>query len=93
MYVEPEYREMNVGTLGLEAIKHIHEQQGMDFTVLVADDDGSGKLVKWYQDHGFSTAPALQTMLGSPDGQYGITMITPTGQDQNRLTDCTIQWW
>jgi hypothetical protein len=91
MYVEPEYRKKTVGTLALQVISFIHATQRCDFTVLVVDDDGSGKLVDWYEKSGFSKAPKLQAMLGSQDGIHGLTMIAPT---QEKIPeDCFIQWW
>lgn len=91
MFVEPEYRSKGLGPLALEVISLVHASQGCDFTVLVADDDGSGKLVKWYESHGYTKAPKLQDVFGSPGGKYGITMIAPTVQ---RLPGgCTIEWW
>jgi GNAT superfamily N-acetyltransferase len=91
MYVEPPYRKRNVGAMALEVISLIHAIQGIDFTVLVVDDDGSGKLIDWYTQHGYGKAPKLQDILGSPNAQNGITMIAPT----NRILphDCRIQWW
>jgi GNAT superfamily N-acetyltransferase len=91
MFVEESFRSRNVGTLALDVILTIHSLQGCDFTLLVADDNGSGKLVKWYEQHGFSQAPLLQDMLGSPGGKYGITMIAPTRNEVDPL--CRIEWW
>lgn len=91
MFVEPEYRHRELGTLALQVIPLMHSIQGCDFTVLVADDKGSGKLVEWYQQHGYMLAPKLQDVFGSPNQKYGITMIAPT---QSVLPkDCFIQWW
>lgn len=91
MFVEPEFRHRETGKLALEVITLIHAFQGCDFTVLVADDNGSGKLVDWYQRHGFLRAPNLQDLFGSPNEKFGVTMIAPT---QSILpTDCRIQWW
>jgi hypothetical protein len=91
MFVEPEYRHRETGTLALQVISLMHAIQGCDFTVLVADDNGSGKLVEWYQQKGYLLAPKLQDVFGSPNQTYGITMIAPT---QSLLPkDCTIQWW
>jgi GNAT superfamily N-acetyltransferase len=91
MFVEPEYRKKELGTLALQVISLIHAIQGCDFTVLVVDDDGSGKLIDWYEQKGYSKAPKLQNMLGSPNAINGITMMTPT----NRILPqgCHIQWW
>ena len=47
MFVEPEYRGLGIGSLALEAIAAIQTVQGCDYTVLVADDNGSRKLIKW----------------------------------------------
>ena len=91
MFVEEPYRKKGVGSRALEVISLIHSIQGCDFTVLVADDDGSGKLLEWYEENGFSKAPKLQECLGSPNGIHGLTMIAPT----RRIVphDCFIQWW
>lgn len=91
MFVEEPYRKKDVGTRALEVISLIHSIQGCDFTVIVCDDSGSGKLVQWYEKHGFSQAPKLQDCFGSPGGIHGLTMIAPT----NRILphDCFIQWW
>jgi GNAT superfamily N-acetyltransferase len=91
MHVEPEYRGRNIGAMALEVISLIQAIQGIDFTVLVVDDDGSGKLIDWYLRHGYSKAPKLQDILGSPGGKNGITMIAPT--NSILPCDCTIQWW
>ena len=91
MFVEPEYRKKNVGTLALQVISLIHAIQSCDFTVLVVDDNGSGKLVEWYEANGYVKAPKLQAALGSPGGIHGVTMIAPT----QRVVpdDCFIKWW
>jgi len=93
MFVEPEYRSQNVGELALEVISAIHSYQGCDFTILVADDNGSGKLVQWYEDHGFVEAPRLQKMMGSPDGQYGKAMMTPAAVSSDFFDRCKLKWW
>jgi GNAT superfamily N-acetyltransferase len=91
MFVEPDYRQRDLGRLALQVIALIHAVQGCDFTVLVADDKGSGKLVEWYERHGFRRAPQLQDAFGSPGGKFGIAMIAPTnGTVPN---GCTIEWW
>lgn len=91
MFVEPDYRNKGVGDLALDVIATIHAIQGCDFTMLVADDKGSGKLVKWYETNGFSKAPKLQNLMGSPDGNFGVSMIAPTN---NVLSEsCRIKWW
>lgn len=77
MFVQEDYRQRGIGHLALQAISWIHAQIHCGYTVLVADDNGSGKLVAWYEDHGFVQAPLLQDVLGSPDGIYGVTMIGP----------------
>ena len=80
MFVEEEYRKRGIGELALEAIGLIHSKVGCGYTVLVADDDGSGKLVSWYEQHGFFQAPLLQDLLGSPDGVFGVAMIAPAAR-------------
>jgi len=91
MFVEPEYRKRNIGTMAIEVIRCIHAIQGIDFTVLVVDDNGSGKLNEWYEKNGYSKAPKLQNILGSPDAIHGISMITPTSLTIDE--DCSIKWW
>ncbi len=93
MYVEPEYRNRNVGALALEVISAIQSVQAVDFTILVADDNGSGGLVRWYEDHGYSKAPLLQNMLGSPDGVNGVTLIAPVTIEQGFFDKCVVKWW
>ena len=93
MYVEPEYRKLGIGQLALEAIAAIQTVQGCDFTVLVADDDGSNKLVEWYQRNGYSLAPKLQDIFGSPGGKFGVTMIRPTQVSADIFKRCQIKWW
>lgn len=102
MFVEPEYRKSQAGQLALQVISLIHAVQGCDFTVLVADDDGSQKLVEWYEQNGYTCAPKLQNVFGSPGKKYGTTMMAPTQsirvltndtQEEQKPTDCIIQWW
>lgn len=91
MFVEPEYRKRKIGTMALEVIRCIHSIQGCDFTILVVDDDGSGKLIDWYERNGYSRAPKLQDILGSPNAIHGVSMITPTSLSIDE--DCRIKWW
>ena len=91
MFVEPEYRKRNIGVMALEVIRCIHAIQGIDFTVLVVDDNGSGKLNDWYEQNGYARAPKLQNILGSPDAIHGVTMIAPTALSLD--DDCRIKWW
>lgn len=93
MFVEPEFRSRGLGKLALEVISSIHATQLCDFTVLVADDNGSGKLVKWYKNNGFSTAELLQDSLGSPAGVNGIAMIRYTRVANDFMERCEISWW
>jgi hypothetical protein len=91
MFVEQQYRKRNIGALALEVISTIQAIQGIDFTMLVVDDNGSGKLVEWYLQRGYSKAPKLQDLLGSPHAEHGIAMIAPT--NRSLPSDCQIQWW
>jgi len=93
MFVEPDYRSRNVGALALEVISAIQSVQVVDFTVLVADDNGSGGLVKWYEEHGYSKAPLMQNMLGSPNKENGVAMIAPVQIEEGFFSRCTIKWW
>lgn len=91
MFVEPAYRQRQIGALALQVIAFVHAWQVCDFTLLVADDEGSGKLVAWYEDHSYQQAPLLQELLGSPNAQYGVAMMGPT--NATLPADCRIQWW
>jgi GNAT superfamily N-acetyltransferase len=91
MFVEPEYRKRKIGTMALEVIRCIHSIQNCDFTILVVDDDGTGKLNDWYEANGYSRAPKLQDLLGSPNAIHGISMIAPTSMTLDE--DCRIKWW
>ena len=91
MFVEEAFRSRGVGALALDVISTIHSIQGCDFTLLVADDDGSGNLIRWYEEQGFSRAPLLQDLLGSPGGQFGVAMIAPTKNEIDAA--CRIKWW
>jgi len=94
MFVEPEYRNRNAGALALEVISAIQSIQAVDFTVLVADDNGSGNLVRWYQEHDYSKAPLLQDILGSPNKTNGISMISPVKMKPGFFDDqCVVKWW
>lgn len=93
MFVEPEYRSRNVGALALEVVSAIQSVQAVDFTVLVADDNGSGGLVKWYEEHGYSRAPMLQNILGSPNEANGVAMIAPVQIRRGFFDDCVVKWW
>ena len=92
MFVEEEYRKRAIGELALQVISAIHTVAGCDFTLLVADDNGSGKLVEWYERNGFSRAPKLQDMMGSPGGKFGITMIAPTQLPEDFFEQVKIRW-
>ncbi len=93
MFVEPAYRNRDVGSLALEVISAIHYVQAVDFTVLVADDNGSGGLIRWYENHGYARAPMLQNIFGSPDKQNGIAMISPVQIKEDFFEKCVIKWW
>jgi GNAT superfamily N-acetyltransferase len=93
MFVEPEYRKLGVGSLALEVISAIHSVQAVDFTVLVADDNGSGGLVRWYESNGFKKAPLMQNVLGSPDGKFGVAMICPVSVQQDFFEQHQVKWW
>ena len=94
MFVEPPFRGRNVGSLALEVIALIHATAvNADFTILVADDKSSDqRLVQWYEKHGYARAPLLQDMMGSPNEEYGVSMIAPTN-GTGVPEGCRIQWW
>lgn len=93
MFVEPEYRGLGIGSLALEATAAIQTVQGCDFTVLVADDNGSGRLVNFYKENGYNIAPKLQDLFGSSGGEYGVTMIRPTQVRSDIFARMQIKWW
>ena len=99
MHVDPEFRGSGLGKFALEAVAAIHTARSCDFTLLVADDDGSGRLVRWYENNGFSRAPELQDMMGSPGEKFGISMIAPAraggvGSEEGSFFDrYRIRWW
>ena len=91
MYVEPQYRRRNVGSLALEVISAIQAVQAVDFTILVASGDDA--LVEWYEKRGYTRAPLLQNMMGSPDGEYGVAMIAPVHVTNGFFDECCVKWW
>jgi ribosomal protein S18 acetylase RimI-like enzyme len=91
MWVDPSLRKRGLGPAALSLISYAHAAYGSDLTVLVADDDGSGKLVQWYEQQGFMRAAELQDILGSPNQQYGVAMVGPTNGTVPE--DCVVQWW
>lgn len=93
MYVEPQFRRHGIGELALEVIYAIQTIQNIDFIILVANDNGSGKLLKWYERNGFLQAPKLQDCFGSPGGKFGTTMIRPTEVASDIFSRCKIKWW
>lgn len=91
MFVEPQHRRQGLGSLALEVISQIHAWQNCRYTVLIADDDGSGKLIQWYKSYGFARAPKLDQVFGcvqnnintssgneSTESVLGVAMIAPT---------------
>lgn len=88
MFVEPEHRGRKIASLALDVIAYLQAARGCTHTVLVADDNGSGKLIEWYECHGFVRAPRLQELLGSPNAIYGTTMMGRTKQVMY-----TVEWW
>ena len=127
MYVEPEYRGQDIGSVALaQVLPAIQRSCSGTHTLLVAndktparrretrttdeedgynhdDDDDSGdrKLVQWYQRHGYHVADELQDMLGSPNGIYGIAMISSLQEEEEEdpspqihpYRPPNIQWW
>lgn len=93
MFVEPAHRGRGLGCLALETIAFLHAARGCSYTLLVADDKSPQQqtLVRWYERHGYTRAPYLQNLLGSPDGVYGVTMIAPTATSVPE--DCRVEWW
>lgn len=94
MYVEPQYRQCNVGSLALQVISAIQSVQAVDFTILVAAASGDDDtLVEWYERRGYSRAPLLQDMMGSPNGEYGVAMIAPVHVRDGFFDECRVKWW
>lgn len=78
MWVDPLYRGHGIGTMGLSWVAYLQRQAGCDWMALVANDNGSGRLVEWYKKQGLVIAPELQDLFGSPDRMYGTTMVGST---------------
>lgn len=93
MYVEPQYRQCNVGSLALQVISAIQSVQAVDFTILVASSGDDDTLVEWYERRGYSRAPLLQDMMGSPNGEYGVAMIAPVHVRDGFFDECRVKWW
>ena len=54
------------------------------------------KLVQWYRRNGYHIAEEIQDMLGSPNGIYGVAMITSHHDNNTMNYDVAtpiIQWW
>jgi hypothetical protein len=78
--------------LALSVISAIQAVQAVDFTVLVATGDEE-RLVGWYERNGYTKAPLLQSVMGSPDGEFGITMIAPVQVEKGFFDECKLKWW
>ena len=91
MFVEPAHRGQGLGAETLAVWQHLQALYGCSYTLLVADDDGSGKLVAWYERQGFGRAPLLQEALGSPNEKHGVAMVGKIGEASER--EFCIEWW
>lgn len=59
----------------------------------MADDNASGGLVRRYEENGYERAPLLQKILGSPSGEFGVSMISPVRVEEGFFDRCRIKWW
>jgi GNAT superfamily N-acetyltransferase len=53
MWVNKQYRKRNLGDFLLINAMKLCKDRGDEYMLLVHDDDGSGKLIKYYEDRGF----------------------------------------
>lgn len=99
MYIEPAYRQKRLGSVALQMMRTIHAIQQCHATILVADDNGSGKLVQWYQQPqqgNFQIVPPyLQEFLGNPNQKYGVAMmaLTPSLTADGTANLPRVEWW
>jgi len=91
MSVDHLFRGNGIGRRAHQIISYVQAQQDCDLTVLIANDDGSGKLVRWYKQQGFVEAPELQSVLGSPERKFGVAMVARTNKQDG--LPCRVKWW
>jgi hypothetical protein len=53
MWITPKLRSQGIGDLLLSSAKDLCRKKGDDFILLVHEDNGSGKLISYYQQRGF----------------------------------------
>jgi ribosomal protein S18 acetylase RimI-like enzyme len=53
MYVVPAKRKENIGDCLLSIAQEEFKRRGDKFQLIVHDDDGSGKLIRYYEERGF----------------------------------------
>ena len=88
MFIEPAYRGRSLGRLALEVIAFLHRSVAdCDYTILVADDDGSGKLAKLVRAGGRLCA---STHVARADGQprRSVWHFHDGSNKQNEKQEC-----
>jgi GNAT superfamily N-acetyltransferase len=93
MFVEPEFRGRNIGQQALQIIAYLHRMAGCNYTILIADDKENGRLVRWYERHGYTIAPDLEEMMGTAQGTLGVPMIAPVHHDDELPDGVLLEWW
>lgn len=53
MWVDPDFRGNGIGLILLECVKKRCLEKGMEYLLLIHDDDGSGRLITFYEKQGF----------------------------------------
>jgi len=71
VFVEPEARRLKIGAGICFAMLRELRANGHDFALLVHQDNGSGKLIAWYQGMGFKLLPP-DNAIGVQDGMIAM---------------------
>ena len=81
LFVEPSERRHGLGDALFRAMLRESRISGYNFALLKAEDNGSGKLIKWYEDMGFHLLPA-DNPIGLMDGSYMVSMLPVNASDE-----------
>ena len=53
MWVDPDFRGKGIGLILLDCVKRRCLEKGMEYLLLIHDDNGSGRLITFYEQQGF----------------------------------------
>ena len=81
LFVEPAERRYGIGDALFRAMLRESRRCGYKFALLKAEDNGSGKLIKWYENMGFALLPDDNT-LGLTDGAYMVSLLPVDPDDE-----------